>query len=1571
MLNRYRGSPLNRDGYISQAAALEVGRVINEGGHFFCPELPNMEIKRFLSVLAEIVDDASEISLALVGYDASETDLRDQLNSMSLKVGHVTTDLHKAAKWRNKPEKHPNIIALATGRYPGISTLAHFPRGNARQLAATLLSWAREDAAELASTPVQKRLITTLAENSNLSPLVSLNGIAEFFATWSEARDEEPLDAPRKALPRLGILPDRNLFAAADQIAERLYSNFRLTQNLTKMTGRQLEALRRRIRKKTSAVRDKNLRILEKVEAIRRTGGFDTYSEIDYEEARDFLYPANDDAAPKPPDEPEEPPRDTLGEREVSRECGATLLDGEDNTLQVITDRVDQALRDAIEDDEDTASGEYTFSGDEHQFELKINRELLDWVRYFCGGDAWGGFFETRNASLEAALREYRQCDPIRNCPRKDTIAHHDEMLDLRSVIRRMQDALISAGITSENFCGHWDEICSKREEMLDDLDLLLHQPILAIAGKPRLRGAAAELVQAWESLYDKLARYYEDMERIDRDWAQMLLEVVASLDIVQIKVRLDARRSSWKAILLPTHPLHLWRYERMASIAHGLGLEGMDREAVLEQLSQPEHYLGVIWLTSFPEGKGGGQQLPVARDFHGLGVFENLRNAYSGSDGVEALQRCVRQFTQIYVNHTKPLRLALINPPNASEMLLTLLKAKPGRKTSRVQLLVDIYATYNHESRLIGARRFSSEDRDQIEEYISSGRLRLRVHDKVTSLEERLQTFETKPVHIIAVFDEATTSMRQQPRGSNVLPMSPFAIRRRINYQTISGQVELLPSLEESVFHAFYNMQGKLHDRSGQTPQASADAHQMRVHIESALTGPNPGAIWFFFADRALPSPGSSTVARILERRDGRRRTVCYDASYERLALLLRQPLDQFNLRFAPQQLAELLAEGVVLQGDGLIDLFGVDGQPISSSVLGFAGMLIAARDYKERYPEALLVSVDTRLARLWLRLSEASKRCDLLGLRFDNNSIIVEAIEVKTIGDGGAAVTKGEIEKAKSQLVSTLNAIQTGLEETQESTPLAAPRQEMLKEVFVSGCQSLTADRDRRERWVEYLRVLFGEIEGASETRLSGIVYAIELSHNGSPEERTLEDTSHAILLRRVREARIQALLSPERGSASSGGDDSGEAIPPAGIVDDSMEPATAVEIDSRPKDGANSNHDRPMANPLSHSPVESDSECGRQGVNFPVGERLGRNPRKALYIHPSNTRLTQLNIGIVGDLGTGKTQLTKALIYNFTRSSKQNRGHTPKFLIFDYKRDYTKPDFVKAVDAQVIRPHRIPLNIFNLDAAGEHTPSARLGRVKFLNDALQKIYGGIGPRQRNHLKAAVLQAYDSAPGDTPTLVDVLQSYESLIGNKVDAPYSILSDIVDLEIFVERAAEAQSFNDFFRGITIIDLAALGIGDRERNMLLVLFLNLYYEYMINLEKCPYLGQDPQLRFIDSMILVDEADNIMKYNFDVLRQILLQGREFGVGVLLASQFLSHFRTREIDYSEPLLTWFVHKVPNLTPRELESIGLNRVASSTVERVKSLDVHECLYKTLDVPGRFMRTLPFYAISNAELS
>ena len=1558
---------MSGDTYIARAAALQVAAAIDKGGHFFCDQLPSMDVEEFLTALGEETGDGASVSLALVGYGVSETDLRYRLNALGLAVGHVTTDLHVAARWRNEPEAHSQIIALATGRHPGVSTLAHFPQGDTREFARGLLRWARTEEAGLASTLPQRTLVQVLEEKPELSPLVSLSGVAAFLATWREARSGDELGAPRRALPRLGVLPDRNLLSQSDDVAERLLRNFKLTQDIARMPGRRLDEFRRRVRRGSPDSSARGLDVVERAERIRRLGDYDAYSALDYEEACEVFRPTSSSAPPD--DDPDEPPPPSVRDGQaVTMDGGELLIDGENEALEGLVRCIQEALAEAVDGEDESARGQYEVDGDEQRFEFEVEREVLTWVHHFCSSDAWGGVVETPSASFEDALRDYSQCDPTRFEPLKPSIPHDDQRYDLRSLLDAMQRELSARNVTTEDLCGLWERMVAARRAVLGHLDILLHQPMLALAGQSALHDAVTELLQACDRFYAKLAQYHSAMHEIDHAWTQLLFEAVASLDIVQIKTTLRGGRTSWKAILLPTHPLHLWRYERIATLARGLKPGGMDRDAVLDQLQKPEHYLGVIYLTSLPEGRGGNQELPVARNYHGLAVFENLRNAYSGDDGMEALRHCVRQFAQIYVNHVRPLRLALVNPPNASRTLLTLLSRDRGRPASRPRLLVDVYATPDHEARLDGARRFSTEDRDEIEGHIAAGRLQLRVNGETLPLEDRLRSLRDSPVHIVAVFDEATTAMRHQPRGSvSLLPMSPFAIRRRITFQGINRKVELVPSHETTVFSSFHDMVAKLQGtRGSQTPQASADAERMAGHIDTVLASDAPDAFWFFFADRALPTPGRARVARILERHDGRRRSVCYDASYERLALLLRRPLDAFNLRFSLAEVQELLKEGVALLGDGLLNLFRADAQPDAGRVRGFAGMLIAARDYRARHPGALVVSVDTRLARLWLRLADAEsfERCDLLALRREDGVLTVEAIEVKSTSAPNG-VPQTDVQKATSQLVATLTAIQSGLGEGDDASPLAAPRQEMLKEVFVSGCQSATVSPEARTLWAEWLRCLFRDADSGDETRLRGTVYAIELSSNMPSSEETLDGGPYEIVVRRLREERIQTLVSPPSQSTppDTPDGDRDRASPPPASATPRARPTRSSAIDGTGTPGT-----AVSAAPAVVPDPTADTGPEDAGMRFTVGRSVSAADSKSYHLHPSNTRLNQLNMGVVGDLGTGKTQLTKALIYQFTRQAASNRGHAPKFLIFDYKRDYTKSDFVSAVGARVVSPHRIPLNVFDLPPERRHLPAARLGRVKFLNDVLQKIYGGIGPRQRNHLKTAVMQAYDAKGTGAPTLTDVVGEYARLVGERVDAPYSILSDLDDLEVFVERAADAQPFDEFFTGVTVIDLAALGIGDKERNMLLVLFLNLYYEYMINLVKQPYLGTDPQLRFIDSMLLVDEADNIMKYNFDVLRQILLQGREFGVGVLLASQFLSHFKTRETDYTEPLLTWFIHKVPNVSSRDLQSIGLNRVASSTIETVKSLDVHQCLYKTLDVPGRFMRALPFYEIAEA---
>lgn len=373
-----------------------------------------------------------------------------------------------------------------------------------------------------------------------------------------------------------------------------------------------------------------------------------------------------------------------------------------------------------------------------------------------------------------------------------------------------------------------------------------------------------------------------------------------------------------------------------------------------------------------------------------------------------------------------------------------------------------------------------------------------------------------------------------------------------------------------------------------------------------------------------------------------------------------------------------------------------------------------------------------------------------------------------------------------------------------------------------------------------------------------------------------------------------------------------------------------------------------------------------AGSSGIVLRLGKAAGTFESRDLSLNISDTRLNQLNIGVVGDLGTGKTQLLKSLISQITTAAERNRGVKPRFLIFDYKKDYSSPDFVQAVGAKVVKPYRMPLNIFDTTGMVESLVPW-LDRFKFFADVLDKIFGGIGPVQRDKLKQAVKRAYESAEllGRMPTLYDVHAEYRAILGTKSDAPLAIIDDLVDSEVFVPSPPTGASFAGFFDGVVVVSLAAMGQDDRSKNMVVALMLNMFYEHVLNLPKRPFVGTDPQLRVIDSYLLVDEADNIMQYEFDVLRKLLLQGREFGVGVVLASQYLRHFKVNATDYRDPLLTWFIHKVPNVTASELAGLGLTADLGELAERVKGLPNHHCLFKSFGGQSQIMRGLPFYEL------
>ncbi len=382
------------------------------------------------------------------------------------------------------------------------------------------------------------------------------------------------------------------------------------------------------------------------------------------------------------------------------------------------------------------------------------------------------------------------------------------------------------------------------------------------------------------------------------------------------------------------------------------------------------------------------------------------------------------------------------------------------------------------------------------------------------------------------------------------------------------------------------------------------------------------------------------------------------------------------------------------------------------------------------------------------------------------------------------------------------------------------------------------------------------------------------------------------------------------------------------------------------------------------LSQDSQKVIGEILNEGVKFSVGTLVNTNPTTSAEFWPGNTALSQLNIGVVGNLGTGKTQLVKSLITQLRSMSEKVQPEPLTMLILDYKHDYQDPTFLEAVGGRVLKPHKIPLDIFRV--VGENNQPNQYKRANAFVDVIKKIYGGVGPVQTNRLKQVIMGIYATNP-DSPTLEMVAHAYSELVPNG-DAVVGILNNFVMQEIFSSSASDLKTLGELIDGsVLVLDLRELDPDQATKNALVALFLNQYLEYMIQLTKWPFENRDNiQLRRLNSYIVVDEATNIMEYDFDALNMLLLQGREYGVGVLLSSQFLSHFvPSGGKNYAEPLLTWFIHQVPNVSISDLRNIGFPGVVADDATRISNLAVHSAFYKSLNYSGKFIRGLPFFEL------
>ncbi|MBP2836924.1 DNA phosphorothioation-dependent restriction protein DptH [Dickeya parazeae] len=396
-------------------------------------------------------------------------------------------------------------------------------------------------------------------------------------------------------------------------------------------------------------------------------------------------------------------------------------------------------------------------------------------------------------------------------------------------------------------------------------------------------------------------------------------------------------------------------------------------------------------------------------------------------------------------------------------------------------------------------------------------------------------------------------------------------------------------------------------------------------------------------------------------------------------------------------------------------------------------------------------------------------------------------------------------------------------------------------------------------------------------------------------------------------------------------------------------------------------------------------SESEL-RQPAAFEVAPDISDTPLQILFGHdaarqsplywePTNTaKFMNTNTGIIGTMGTGKTQFTKSLVTQLMRNQSCNVDSKPiGLLIFDYKSDYVDESFLEATQAKKYKLFKLPYNPLSLFG---DTPMLPIHTAGGLSETMAKAYG-LGHKQQLKLENLILECYEAAgisPEDTttwsrtaPTIEDVWLRFLDQEKVEEDSLYAALSKLARYKIFETIPEKMTSLYELIDGVTVIELA--GYPPEVQNLVVALTLDLFYAQMQKRGKPVVRGDYRQLT---KMILVDEADNFMRQDFSSLRKILKEGREYGVGAILSTQEITHFKTGENNYASYILTWIIHRVSEIRNADIKAVfnvDDKGEQESLMGQIRQLEKHFSLYIDGDKKVRKMRDWAFWELLRNE--
>lgn len=572
-----------------------------------------------------------------------------------------------------------------------------------------------------------------------------------------------------------------------------------------------------------------------------------------------------------------------------------------------------------------------------------------------------------------------------------------------------------------------------------------------------------------------------------------MIAQSVAK-DIVNYIMAMDyvfvIGESKFHAIPTPMNPMYLWKYVRLAEeILESKGIDGSevasinedDKSFIIRKAEDIPEPVSIVMITKMLREEGA-VYLPIAGKLGNLPIYSTQPQINEGNSGIEIVKQSVVRYMCLYPHASMMLRITFVNSPSVENVIAMLKKLDAERDLSSFGVDISIYRTKEAPSHWVEITDKSLQE--GLLGKIKNGKnmhFSLNIKNETIDYDKLLQELGKKKQHLIVIFDPNEKEIRTA-KSERYNHIHPLCVPMVYQYNPFKDEVDIRPSNEGGIFSYYSSILEKLNEHSSSFAHTSIFSRSpiKKETYNSLLENTD----WMIILDQNLKSWDISLQSeseKLFYKEDECRSIGIYSKNSKKFSLGYKKTIESLGNYIASEKgLENIITTIRTINDDGLLSIVSHSTNRIfdDNHGKGSLGLGIAAISYLKGNKEALLVGLDTQLAREWLSEREEGILPDLIGINLQGDDIRVDLIEVKT-GSGDFRICGEQISGHAVEQVCVLdNLIKEIFGRSEKITTVS--RREILRHHVFESLYNAEITNTEKHNLTEKLNQLFaGELD------------------------------------------------------------------------------------------------------------------------------------------------------------------------------------------------------------------------------------------------------------------------------------------------------------------------------------------------------------------------------------------------------------------------------------------------------------------------------------------------------------